>query len=732
MKNKSYKKILALTLAAALVGGNAVATFATESTTDTGVTASEDRILGDSKEKPIKVTFKMSGDIGTAYFEATKTTESSDEVEVGKYSNLPKISLPVDCELTGWEVSSDDAVKQPVKTLAANQTTYTYDTVKGLKNPVITAVIKKKAETVQKTVVATFNAPAGATLVKAEENGGEYVPGSNNTAIQFTATSNDQKFNLPTVTTPEGYEFTGWTGDTNAGTVTLDAGATEIQGLIDYGFFYQDETTGYVTFTGTSKEKETVKEADATLYVHYVDENNVPLDIEGGNIVTLTKKGKVGEKATFSGTDFEAPEGYTLVENDLSREVAYGADDNINVKVKKLEEEKEARDVIVNFNVDPEKGEFTDPADAKVVTFTIKEDDEEQYNVPTVKAKEGYVFTGWEVQGEETGHWDADAKTFGVTGLAHFPEGSNEGYVTVTAQFEEVKPEVAVANANVVVDPDKGSFDGYDGATTLNNEHLEEADYTLGYLPTVTANDGYKWTGWVVTNKAGETILDLDTNASSIAFDYGVADTYTVTAKFEEVKPEVAVANANVVVDPVKGSFDGYDGATTLNNEHLEEADYTLGYLPTVTANDGYKWTGWVVTNKAGETILDLDTNASSIAFDYGVADTYTVTAKFETVTPEQPGTPEQPEQPGTPEQPAKPEQPATDNKTDKTDKTDKKDDKKTDKKTDKKSDKKTDKKSDKKKTPKTGDTSTPIVYMVTLIGAAVAAVLALIKRRKF
>ena len=398
MKNKSYKKILALTLAAALVGGNAVATFATESTTDTGVTASEDRILGDSKEKPIKVTFKMSGDIGTAYFEATKTTESSDEVEVGKYSNLPKISLPVDCELTGWEVSSDDAVKQPVKTLAANQTTYTYDTVKGLKNPVITAVIKKKAETVQKTVVATFNAPAGATLVKAEENGGEYVPGSNNTAIQFTATSNDQKFNLPTVTTPEGYEFTGWTGDTNAGTVTLDAGATEIQGLIDYGFFYQDETTGYVTFTGTSKEKETVKEADATLYVHYVDENNVPLDIEGGNIVTLTKKGKVGEKATFSGTDFEAPEGYTLVENDLSREVAYGADDNINVKVKKLEEEKEARDVIVNFNVDPEKGEFTDPADAKVVTFTIKEDDEEQYNVPTVKAKEGYVFTGWEVQ----------------------------------------------------------------------------------------------------------------------------------------------------------------------------------------------------------------------------------------------------------------------------------------------------------------------------------------------
>lgn len=58
MKNKSYKKILALTLAATLVGGNAVATFATESTTDTGVTASEDRILGDSKESQLRLHLK--------------------------------------------------------------------------------------------------------------------------------------------------------------------------------------------------------------------------------------------------------------------------------------------------------------------------------------------------------------------------------------------------------------------------------------------------------------------------------------------------------------------------------------------------------------------------------------------------------------------------------------------------------------------------------------------------
>ena len=518
MKNKSYKKILALTLAATLVGGNAVATFATESTTDTGVTASENRDLEDSNEKPITVTFKMSDEGGKAYFKATSTAESFfDEVVVGKYSYLPKIILPEDCELTGWEVSSDDEVKQPVKTLAAEQTRYTYDTVKGLKNPVITAVIKKK-ETV-KPEVAVANAKVVVDLKKGSFDGYE---GTTEVNTEHLEESDYTLGYLPTVTAKDGYKWTGWVVTNKAGETILDLGT---------------------------------------------DASSIAFN--------------------------------------------YGVADNYTVTAKFEEvkpEEKEARDVIVNFNVDPEKGEFTDPKDAKVVTFTIKEDDGNQYDVPTVEAKEGYVFTGWLVNGEDEGHWDADAKTFGVTGLAHFPKGSNEGYVTVTAQFEEVKPEVAVANANVVVDPDKGSFDGYDGATTLNNEHLEEADYTLGYLPTVTANDGYKWTGWVVTNKAGETILDLDTNASSIAFDYGVADTYTVTAKFEKVKPEVAVANANVVVDPVKGSFDGYDGATTLNNEHLEEADYTLGYLPTVTANDGYKWTGWVVTNKAGETILDLDT----------------------------------------------------------------------------------------------------------------------------
>ncbi|NSE48362.1 LPXTG cell wall anchor domain-containing protein, partial [Dorea formicigenerans] len=243
------------------------------------------------------------------------------------------------------------------------------------------------------------------------------------------------------------------------------------------------------------------------------------------------------------------------------------------------------------------------------------------------------------------------------------------------------------------------------------------------------AKEGYTWTGWEVTNKAGEVVYTLDTNTSSIAFPYGVEDDYTVTATFTENKT-TAVVNANVVVDPEKGEFEGYDGATKLENNNLQEADYTLGFLPTVTAKEGYTWTGWEVTNKAGEVVYTLDTNTSSIAFPYGVEDDYTVTATFtkdETpVDPVDPVEPTEPTQPTEPAQPAQPATPSTDNTVNNT--TNKTTD---NKKVEKTAAKKAEAKNENKKAPKTGDESMPIAYMLTLVGAAVAAIIVLIKRKR-
>ena len=790
MKNKVLKQMLAFSLAVALVGGNSVATFAAEPTN--GTESSENtQAATDATE----ATATFSVEKAKGYFsdfpdQDTSTYRNLQEQDYA-ITYFPAVVAREGYVWTGWKITDQDGNSTNVGTEYAGAKTWMFTPKAG--NVKVVATFKKNVT--KKT----------ATLYVAYVDENAHQVGT--TQQKITKEGNDGEnytFNITNLNVPDGYELV---------TATWEKSVA-----------YGDEE-----FVNVTVKKKEAKKADAVLRVHYVDENGTPLD-GSQYIVSLTKNGTVGEKATFAATSFTAPEGYELVGGDITDvEVAYGEDKDVNVKVKAIKEEKEARDVIVNFNVAPEEGQFTDPAGAKVVTYTIKEDSADQFLVPTVEAKEGYEFTGWLVNGKEEGFWSADAKTFGITGLAHFPEGSDTGYIVVTAQFkkaevakrsvtinvaidpekgefvgrddkyatitytdldefaeapillpevkandgyrlagwtvegkesikldanatslgfaglahfndgenvgyisvepvfEEVKEEkAAVVNANVVVDSEKGEFEGYDGATKLENNNLQEANYALGFLPTVTAKKGYTWTGWEVTNKAGEVVYTLDTNTSSIAFPYGVEDDYTVTATFTENKT-TAVVNANVVVDPEKGEFEGYDGATKLENNNLQEANYALGFLPTVTAKKGYTWTGWEVTNKAGEVVYTLDTNTSSIMFPYGVEDDYTVTATFtKDETPVDPTEPTQPTEPAQPTQPTQPATPSTNNTVNNaTNNT-------TDnKKVEKTAAKKAETKNENKKAPKTGDESMPIAYMLTLVGAAVAAIIVLIKRKR-
>ena len=807
MKNKVLKQMLAFSLAVALVGGNSVATFAAEPTNGTESSTNTQAATDATAEKVAVVHFNIQNgkfDNGKNY--------ANRQLKAGEEKDLPEVTVDDGYEFLGWKVSgkSETTWKASKKSFTfeeANANFYPATATEG--NTTVEAIVEKVEK--KKTAHITFNVDPEKGKFKDPANA-EYVTFDDD---EYSET----QYNVPKVEGINGYTFTGWklSGATD-GNWDADAKTFGITGLAHYA---KGSNDGYATLTAQFE----AKKADAVLRVHYVDENGTPLD-GSQYIVSLTKNGTVGEKATFAATSFTAPEGYELVGDVTDVEVAYGKDKDVNVKVKAIKEEKEARDVIVNFNVAPEEGQFKDPAGAKVVTYTIKEDSADQFLVPTVEAKEGYEFTGWLVNGKEEGFLSADAKTFGITGLAHFPEGSDTGYIVVTAQFkkaevakrsvtinvaidpekgefvgrddkyatitytdldefaeapillpevkandgyrlagwtvegkesikldanatslgfaglahfndgenvgyisvepvfEEVKEEkAAVVNANVVVDSEKGEFEGYDGATKLENNNLQEANYALGFLPTVIAKEGYTWTGWEVTNKAGEVVYTLDTNTSSIAFPYGVEDDYTVTATFTENKT-TAVVNANVVVDPEKGEFEGYDGATKLENNNLQEANYALGFLPTVIAKEGYTWTGWEVTNKAGEVVYTLDTNTSSIMFPYGVEDDYTVTATFtKDETPVDPVDPVDPTEPTQPTQPATPStnntvNNATNNTTD-------------NKKVEKTAAKKAETKNENKKAPKTGDESMPIAYMLTLVGAAVAAIIVLIKRKR-
>ena len=698
MKNKVLKQMLAFSLAVALVGGNSVATFAAEPTNGTESSANT-QAATDATE----ATATFSVDKAKGYFsdfpDQDTSTQGNLQEQDYAITYFPAVVAREGYVWTGWKITDQDGKSTYVGTEYAGAKTWMFTPKAG--NVKVVATFKKTVTEKNATLVVKYvdeNGQVG-NLQKITRKGNE---------------GEECTFNITDLNVPDGYELVTATWEKSVAYGNAESVKVEV------------------------KKKE-AKKADAVLRVHYVDENGTPLD-GSQYIVSLTKNGPVGETATFVATSFKAPEGYELVGGDITDvEVAYGKDKDVNVKVKAIKEEKEARDVIVNFNVAPEEGQFTDPAGAKVVTYTIKEDSADQFLVPTVEAKEGYEFTGWLVNGKEEGFWSADAKTFGITGLAHFPEGSDTGYIVVTAQFKKAEVAKRSVTINVAIDPEKGEFVGRDDKyATITYTDLDEFAEAPILLPEVKANDGYRLAGWTVEGKES---IKLDANATTLGFaglahfnDGENVGYISVEPVFEEVKEEkAAVVNANVVVDPEKGEFEGYDGATKLENNNLQEANYALGFLPTVTAKKGYTWTGWEVTNKAGEVVYTLDTNTSSIMFPYGVEDDYTVTATFtkdetpvDPVDPVDPTEPTQPTEPAQPTQPAQPATPSTDNTVNNaTNNT-------TDnKKVEKTAAKKAETKNENKKAPKTGDESMPIAYMLTLVGAAVAAIIVLIKRKR-
>ena len=700
-KRRVLHQACAFSVAVMLVGVNAVPVVAADNNSSATTVATDEKAFN------ITVTFNYwdyaVGADGQHFL--TKEMTSGDTI------TPPTLTVEEGYELKGWTINDkffDATAQMSYEDIVRAAGTSEFVAIQAVIKPV---EIKKTAHVAFNVdpEKGKFTDPAGAKVVTydLDETDGDAHP-------------------IPKVEAKEGYEFTGWhVSGANEADWLPESETFYVSGL---AFYEKDKNDGYVTFEATFKEKEAaVEKKDAELRVHYVDVNSD--NYIKDNIQTIKKNGKVGESAEFTAKDLTIPKGYELADDKWSTSVEYGKDADVNVNVKAKEEPAEEKTVEVYFNIiDSEKGSFPDYAPSTVVSFKgIAADTDQQFEIPAVKANDGYKFTGWKVEGAETQNWDADAKTFGVTGLAHFPEGSNVGYVTITPEFEKVEetPAVAVANATVVIDSNEGSFEGYEGTTELHNENLQDSKYNLGFLPTVVANEGYTFKGWKVTNKAGEEIYNLDANATSISFPYGVADDYTVTAVLEK-NEEVAVANATVVIDSNEGSFEGYEGATELHNENLQEAEYNLGFLPTVVAKDGYTFKGWKVTNKAGEEIYNLDANATSIAFPYGVADDYTVTAVLEKnetpVDPDQPSV--DPSKPSTPE-----EKPGTsieeNKKDDKTSTTVAKDDKKTNKKESAK--KANEQKSD---TVQTGDHSNVFVYVATLLIAGAAAVVAFFRRR--
>ena len=331
------------------------------------------------------------------------------------------------------------------------------------------------------------------------------------------------------------------------------------------------------------------------------------------------------------------PEGYNAWTSDSTSKVLKAGDKltyadvkdtngYVNFNPAKVEEEKPEvkKTVEINLNTDNNKGTFVGYDGAETISFENLPEIGDPIALPEVKANDGYKFTGWKVEGAgEAGHLDANATEFGYTGLAHFPKDSNVGYVTLTAQFEEVKteqPEETKKTVEIYLNTDntKGVFVGYDGAETISFKNLPEIGDPIA-LPEVKANDGYKFTGWKVEG-AGEA-GHLDANATEFGYT-GLAHFpkdsnvgyVTLTAQFEEVKTEQPeetkkTVSVTITTNNEQGIFPDYDGQEVIHFDNLDPNTDQQFELPKVEAKPGYEFIGWHVNgNEVGAWDADAKT----------------------------------------------------------------------------------------------------------------------------
>ena len=269
------------------------------------------------------------------------------------------------------------------------------------------------------------------------------------------------------------------------------------------------------------------------------------------------------------------------------------------------------RTVEVTFTVNSEYGSFTDYGKGPVTFKGLPENSTEQYSVPKVTANPGYKFVGWKGQGADVIEWGADASTFGVPGLCYFPEGSDVGYASIEAVFEEVPVSGKTVEVTFTVNPEYGSFTEYGkGPVTFKNIDAESTQQFE--VPKVTAKKGYKFVGW---KGQGADVIEWGADASTFGVpglcyfpegsDVGYA---SIEAVFEEVPVSGKTVEVTFTVNPEYGSFTEYGkGPVTFKNIDAESTQQFE--VPKVTAKKGYKFVGW---KGQGADVIEWDANAST------------------------------------------------------------------------------------------------------------------------
>ena len=237
------------------------------------------------------------------------------------------------------------------------------------------------------------------------------------------------------------------------------------------------------------------------------------------------------------------------------------------------------RDLKVTFTVDKNLGTITDPAGAEKVDFTIAEDSQEQFNIPTVEAVDGYKFVGWTSDDTEI-NWDSNAKSFGVS--SSWPDK-----VEIKAVFE--KKESKKLNIKFTVDAALGTITNPAGAKEVTFNDIEADTDQQFVVPTVEGKNGYKFVGWF-SKEAG---ISWQSDAKTFGISNNWPENTVIEAVFEPENKDEKTLNIKFTVDEDKGVITVPAGAKFVTFENIDANTDQQFEVPTVKAKAGYKFVGW-------------------------------------------------------------------------------------------------------------------------------------------
>ena len=346
--------------------------------------------------------------------------------------------------------------------------------------------------------------------------------------------------------------------------------------------------------------------------------------VKGANVESIAVEGKapwtfaVGDNFDLSSFGAKAAEGYLLqYQFDITKEETHtfvtvksedaatfkfgsefeGAIDVTMTALGYKDDTPAPTKVKMIVQADVKKGTMAGATDGMVVGELPA--DWEIFDLPTVTAKDGYVFAGWHVDaqiGEETTNivskdYAADAKEIKSGDFA----GASR--ILVSAVFNDAP--AAKLKVMVQADVKKGTMAGATDGVISG----EVADgWTNFDVPAVTAKEGYVFAGWHVDAQIGETseVKSKDYGAETTTIDlseFAGASRILITAVFNDAP--AAKVKIMVQADVNKGTMAGATDGVVSGEVPAEWETFSL---PAVTAKEGYVFTGWHVDAQIGET----------------------------------------------------------------------------------------------------------------------------------